>query len=453
MQIFSKLKFSLFFLLALFLVVPNFAGAQSNKQEVAFYQAPSILNLNDLPQSEKSAENQVKNREEAQEKAQENNKVNIYFFYSQTCPHCHKEAVFLSRLKQEYQDKIEIYSFEVTANSANVQLFKKFGQVYKADVKGVPVAFIGDKHISGYYNDEYTGAEIRNLVDQCLVLKCHDPGRHILFPDEECNKGDGENKMGQPCLEENKSKIVNLPFIGSLDLQNLSLGVVTLVLGALDGFNPCAMWVLIFLISLLLSVESVKRRWVLGITFIVASAIVYYLFMAAWLNMFLFIGYLLIVRIIIGILAISFGIYNLRKYIKNKAGTCEVTAPASRRKILEKIKKATLTQKLAPAVIGIILLAFAVNLIELVCSAGFPAVYTKILASQNLSSLSYYLYLLFYIIIFMLDDIIVFVVAMITLHLTGVDSKYAKFSNLIGGIIILILGILLIIKPSLLTFR
>lgn len=427
-----KLKFILFFLLTLFLMAPSFVNAGDSK--LAFLQSSDGLDVSELSLSDI-------------EIGEQESKVNIYFFYSQFCPHCHTEALFLSKLKQEYQNKIEIYAFEIATNDANAQIFVQFGQVYKADVSGVPVVFIGEKHITGYYNDEYTGAAVKNLVEQCLILGCHDLGHHILFPDEECD----EEKSGQPCPEDNK-KVIKIPIIGEINLQSLSLAGATVVLGALDGFNPCAMWVLIFLISLLLGIKSIKRRWALGLTFIAASSVVYFLFMAAWLNMFLFIGYLLIVRVIIGGLAISFGVYSLRKYIKNKAGVCEVTSLESRRKILEKLKTITLNTKLLPAVIGIILLAFAVNLIELACSAGFPAIYTKILAAHNLSSLNYYLYLLLYIIIFMLDDMIVFTLAMITLRLVGVEIRYAKYSNLIGGVVILILGILLILKPGWLMF-
>lgn len=414
-----KLKLAIF-LLGIFLIIPFFVNAA--------YPAPT-----DYP-----ATDAVEEKEQI---------INVYFFYSKHCPHCEKEALFLSKLQQEHIDEIKIYAFEITENGANAELFEKFGQVYNADISGVPMVFIGKQHIIGYYNDEYTGADIQNIVDQCLILECHDLGRHILFPDEEC-----EYEEGEECLEDGQSKIVKIPLIGEINLQNTSLFIATIVLGGLDGFNPCAMWVLIFLISLLLGIKSIKRRWILGITFIAGSAIVYYLFMVAWLNIFLFIGYLLIVRIIIGGLAIVFGIYNFKKFIKSKAGVCEVTNVESRQKVLEKLKNITLNSKLLPAMIGIILLAFVVNLIELACSAGFPAIYTSILASQDISGLGYYFYILLYVIIFMLDDMIIFAIAMITLRLTGVDAKYSRYASLIGGIIILILGVLLIFKPGLLMF-
>ncbi|MFH1326190.1 MAG: hypothetical protein ABIH48_01855 [Candidatus Falkowbacteria bacterium] len=421
---FLKNKIIIFILLGL-LIIPFFVNAARLAPEV---------NAEDLPNAQS-----VKNSAAEQV-------VNLYFFYSETCPRCHEEALFLSKLQQEYADKVKIYAFEVTTNRANLELFKKFGQQFEVDISSVPLLFIGERYIIGYQNDEYTGAEIQNLVEQYLKLGYHDLGRHVLFPDEEC-----DYEKQEPCPDDT-SKIIKVPLIGEINLQNTSLFIATIVLGGLDGFNPCAMWVLIFLISLLLGIESVKRRWILGITFIAGSALVYYLFMAAWLNIFLFIGYLLIVRIIIGGLAIVFGIYNLKKYIKDRAGTCEVTNTESRQKVMQKLKDITLNSNLVLAMLGIILLAFTVNLIELACSAGFPAIYTSILASQGISKASYYLYLLLYIIIFMLDDMIVFSVAMVTLRLTGVDSKYAKYSNLIGGIIILILGVLLIFKPSLLMF-
>ncbi len=420
----SKLKLASLFLL-IFLLIPNFLLAKNNQTVIAKTPNPASPKRN----------------------VTYGQTVNLYFFYSKYCPHCEREAVFLSQLKNRYQNKVKIYAFEIAENSSHVQLLQKFGHHYSANVNGVPIIFIGEQYIIGYYNDESTGIQIQNLVDQCLNLGCRDLGSEILYP--EAKNGSAKK---EPYSKIAKSKIVKIPFKGKINLQNTSLFITTVIIGALDGFNPCAMWVLIFLISLLLSMESIKKRWILGITFIAGSAIVYYLFMAVWLNLFLFIGYLLAVRIIIGGFAIIFGIYSLNKFIKNKSGTCEVTNIESRQRTLGKLRKITLNRKLLPAMLGVVLLAFAVNLVELACSAGFPAVYTEILASRNLSTLSYYLYLLLYIIIFMLDDIIVFVAAMITLRLTGLNAKYSKFSNLIGGIIILILGILLIFKPDLLMF-
>jgi hypothetical protein len=224
------------------------------------------------------------------------------------------------------------------------------------------------------------------------------------------------------------------------------------MIGALDGFNPCAMWALVFLIGLLINMDNSRKRWLLGLAFILASAAVYFIFVVAWLYFILFIGLVIWVRIIIGLVAIISGGVNLRDYYKKQSGVCKVTKSEQRRKIIEKLIAITQHNKFWFALVGIIILAFAVNLIELVCSAGFPAVYTQILALSKLSTISYYLYILLYIFIFMLDDMIVFIVAMLTLKATGLTGKYSKWSNLIGGILMVLLGILLIFKPGILMF-
>jgi hypothetical protein len=200
------------------------------------------------------------------------------------------------------------------------------------------------------------------------------------------------------------------------------------------------MWVLLFLISLLLGMKDKKRRWILGITFIVASAFVYFLFMAAWLNLILFIGFIIWVRIAIGLVAIGGGGYNLREFFINKESGCKVTGDEKRRAIFEKLKNITQQKQFLLALSGIILLAFAVNLVELICSAGLPVIFTQILTLSNLPPWQYYAYMLLYIFIFMIDDLFVFFTAMITLEVTGISTKYTRASHLIGGVLMIIIG-------------
>ncbi len=245
---------------------------------------------------------------------------------------------------------------------------------------------------------------------------------------------------------------LTIPILGTIQTANLSLPALSVVIGLIDGFNPCAMWTLLFLISLLLGMKNKKRMWTLGITFIVASAFVYFLFLSAWLNFFLILGFVFWIRITIGLFAIGVGIYNLREYQKNKDGTCKTSDDEKRRKTLDKLKGITHERKFILALGGIILLAFAVNLIELVCSAGLPAIFTQILSISNLSPGQHYSYILIYIFFFMVDDIVVFAIAMITLQAVGIQSKYARLSRLIGGIIMLIIGVLLLFKPEILMF-
>ena len=194
-----------------------------------------------------------------------------------------------------------------------------------------------------------------------------------------------------------------------------------------------------------------KRMWILGIAFIVSSAFVYFLFLAAWLNLFIFLGLVIWVRVIIALVALVAGAINLKEYIENKSG-CKIMGDEKRQKFFEKLKSVTSKKNFILALGGIILLAFAVNLVELICSAGLPAIYTKILSMYQLPTWQYYLYLIFYIFVFMIDDLFVFFTAMVTLQAVGIQSKYTKTSHLIGGIIMLIIGLLMLFKPDILMF-
>jgi hypothetical protein len=251
---------------------------------------------------------------------------------------------------------------------------------------------------------------------------------------------------------EEESQVVVLPIMGEMELRDLSLPVLTLILALLDGFNPCAMWTLLFLISLLLGMEDRRRMWVLGVAFIMSSAAVYFLFLSAWLNLFLFLGYVFWVRVVIGLVALGAGIYYLRDSVVNRQGGCKVMGDEKRQKMFMKIRGIAQRPQFWLALGGIIMLAVAVNMVELLCSAGLPAIYTQVLSMAKLASWQYYLYLVTYVLVFMLDDLLVFMVAMVTLKAVGVESKYARYSHIVGGVLMLVIGLLLLFKPEWLMF-
>lgn len=382
--------------------------------------------------------------------AQNTSEVNVYFFWGDGCPHCEKEAPFLESLAEKYSG-VKINKYEVWHSTQNQKFLTEIGKKLDVNISGVPFTVIGDKHIVGFYNEATTGVEIENLVKNCLKNTCPDPIAEIVnltIPENENSATPNE----QTTENTKNEKIIYLPFLGEIDAMNFSLPALTIIMGGLDGFNPCAMWTLIFLISLLLGMEDKRKMWILGSTFIVASALVYFVFMAAWLNLILFIGLVAWIRIIIGLIALFGGGYNLKEYFTAPEGVCKVTSSDKRQKFFEKLKDIAHQKNFYLALGGIIILAFAVNLVELICSAGLPAVYTQVLALSNLATWQYYSYLLLYIFVFMLDDLIVFIIAMTTLQMTGITTKYTRLSHLIGGILMLIIGLLLIFKPELLMF-
>ena len=231
--------------------------------------------------------------------AQDANDVNIYFFWGEGCPHCEKAKPFLESLEEKYED-VELYDFEVWGNSENRKLLMEFGGRLDANASGVPFIVVGETYVSGWMSESVTGKQIEEAIQCAQSKNCQDVGKKLLVSDE--NPKEQNNVQREVDEKEASSPIpqtIEAPILGEIDTKNLSLPLFTIVLGALDGFNPCAMWALLFLISLLLGMKDKKRMWILGVAFIVTSASVYFIFMAAWLNLILFIGMIVWVRILI----------------------------------------------------------------------------------------------------------------------------------------------------------
>jgi thiol-disulfide isomerase/thioredoxin len=369
--------------------------------------------------------------------------VTVYLFWTTGCPHCLHEKEFLAALQRRDQS-VKVIALEVSGSRENRELFQKVGKLLQADISGVPFTVIGNQYIIGWQDEWTTGRAIETAIGEARSRGAPDLVAGLLAAPGPGLPG-GPEKPAVP-------EILTLPVWGQVNLKYLSLGAVTVLIGGLDGFNPCAMWVLIFLITLLLGMEDRRRMWVLGSAFIIASGAVYFLFMTAWLNLLVFLGFIFWIRIIIGLVALLAGGYNLKEYWTNVSGTCTLSRGARRQRTMDRLKAVISLQKFWLALGGIVLLSFLVNLVELICSAGFPVVYLQILSLTPMPFWQYYFYLLLYIVIFMLDDIIVFVAAMITLQWTGVTSRYRRFANLIGGVLMLLLGLLLIFKPGWLMF-
>lgn len=373
--------------------------------------------------------------------------VGVYFFWGEGCPHCAKEKIFLDKLERDYEE-VRVYEFEITRNQANVMLLQEMARDLDVEVAGVPFTVVGRDYWIGYQSEATTGKEIEAAV----IGLIEEEGEAIGSEEGEADKGADEGTGVTIERMKRDGASIEVPILGEVEIEGLSLPVLTVVMAVLDGFNPCAMWTLLFLISLLLGMENRRRMWILGVTFVATSAGVYFLFLSAWLNLFLFVGMVGWIRGLIGLVAVGAGGYYLWDFCVNREGGCGVMGDEKRQKVFEKLKGIVLRQRFWMALMGIVLLAVAVNMVELVCSAGLPAVYTQILSMSELSSWQYYMYLVFYVLIFMLDDLFVFFTAMITLRAVGIESKYARYSHLIGGGLMLVLGLLLWFKPEVLMF-
>ena len=378
------------------------------------------------------------------------NLVNIYLFHSDTCPHCKEEIKYLDKLEKHY-DNIKIYKYEISDNE-NARLLDKASELYDTPVRGTPFTIIGDKYFKGFsyenYYDRFVAA-IEYYSDNGYKDKFGEYLGNVELPTYEVDD-DGDIDKYIDDRTTHKIKI----FGHEINLKNMTLPVISVLIGLVDGFNPCAMWVLLFLISMLIGMKDKKKMVIIGSVFLLTSGLVYLLFMLAWLNaatLLLSINY---VRLIIGLIALGGAFINLRSYIKHRHDNgCDVIDDNKRSKIFNKIKKFTHEKSLALAILGAMALAISVNIVELACSAGLPVMFIEILSMNNLTLAENALYIGLYMIFFMFDDFIVFFIAVRTMELTGFSTKYGKISKLVGGLLLLAIGLLLIFKPEWLMFN
>lgn len=372
-----------------------------------------------------------------------NDNVNIYVFHSESCIHCKYALTYFNELLNERED-ITLHTFEVSkdVNVHNRNLYNKAMETLEININSVPFIIIGNSYYVGFSDTDketfvkainyYKNHNYRDMVGVALEL-VHDNGYENLQYEKEFK--------------------MDVPLIGEVNLSDLSLPVISIIMGLVDGFNPCAMWILLFLITMLFNMKDKKKMWILGLTFIGTSAFIYFLFMMAWLKVSDFMNSIKTLQLIIGLFSLTFGSYHLYKYFKErKEDGCTIIKKEKRKLVFGYITKVIENKSFILALIGIMTLAVIVNLIELLCSLGLPVMFTEILSLNHLSSKLYFIYIGLYILFFMLDDIIVFTLSMITLKSKAVSTKYNKYSHLIGGIIMLIIGLLIILKPDWLAF-
>lgn len=359
--------------------------------------------------------------------------VNI--FVHPECPHCHEQKKFLNGIESEYSD-ITIKHRDITLKE-NMNLMLEYANKFNIPMNklGTPFLVTPYDYEIGFANERISGDRLIMMLDEIREKRLVSESKT-----DEIREKDSKEKEFE--------KIVDLPFFGEVDVLNTSLPVLTAILGLSDGFNPCAMWVLVYLISIIIGMEDRKKIWLLVGAFVFSSGVLYFMFMTAWLNVFLYLGYVRKLSLAVGLGAVYFGATMLYDFIRSKGQMqCKLEGNETRNKTMQKIRELVQAQLSVVTILGIIVLAFVVNSIEFVCSAALPAIYTHVLTQASLPVASYYGYMLLYTLFFMLDDLVVFGFAAFAVN-KFVGTKYANISHLVGGLVMLALGVLLVFFPE-----
>jgi glutaredoxin len=349
--------------------------------------------------------------------AQPSEPVTVELFGRADCPHCERAQVWAAELDRRRPD-VEIVYRDVGADRAALERLTRLAGEAGVELLAVPALYARGRLFVGFDAPGTTGRDLEVWLDQGA---------------EEARR-------------------VHLPIFGEVVPESLGLPLFTIVLGLIDGFNPCAMWVLLFLLSLLVNLHSRARMAAIGGTFVVVSGVAYYVFMAAWLNVFLWAGYSRGLQIGLGLVALGIGSVHVKDFFALHRGFSLSIPESAKPGLYARVRRIIHAENLAGAMGMVIALAVVVNLIELLCTAGLPAIYTQVLASQGLPVWQYYLYLALYIVAYMIDDALMLVIAVITLSRRKLQERTGRWLKLVSGVVMAILGLLLIAAPGALSW-
>jgi len=333
----------------------------------------------------------------------------IEVFTRAGCPHCEAAHVFLEELRRE-RPELRVVERDVMHDPAARERLTALAAEHGASGIGVPTFLVRGRLIVGFASPDTTGRELRAALA-------------------------GEE---EPLV---------LPLLGAVDPGELALPLLTLALGLLDGFNPCAMWVLLFLLSLLAGLRDRRRMTLVAGTFVLVSGATYFLFMLAWLNVFRAIGASRGLELVLGAVAIAIGALHLKEAAAPGAGPSLVIPEAAKPSLYRRMRAVLRAERPVAAVAGAFVLAVLANLVELGCTAGLPAVYTRILAVRELPGWQYVAYLGLYNLAYVADDALMVAIAVVTLSRRRLQERGGRWLQLASGAVMVALGVLLWVAP------
>ncbi len=342
-------------------------------------------------------------------------------FVRADCPKCAAAKAWIEASLLPAHPTLRLRYHDVARDPEARLRFRQLAEKTHARLVGVPAFAVGDELVIGFTGPETTGEHLQTLL---------------------AAQRDGAEPRAEP------PGVVDVPFLGEVDATRLGLPAFTIVLGLLDGFNPCAMWVLLFILSLLVNLKSRKRMLAIAGTFVVVSGLVYFAFMAAWLNVFFLLGISRAVQATLGVVALVVGGINVKDFFAFGKGVSLGIPDAAKPGIYRRARRILHAESTWGAIAAVIVLAVLVNFVELLCTAGLPAIYTQVLSRHDLPGWAYYAYLALYNVAYMLDDGLMVGVAVITLSNRRLQASGGRQLKLLSGTVMVVLGVLLLVKPE-----
>ncbi|MCL5996248.1 MAG: glutaredoxin family protein [Chloroflexi bacterium] len=394
---------------------------------------------------------------------QQNHQAVIYLFWGDGCPHCAKAKPFLAELTAKYPGVV-VRDFEIWYNEANRQPLTEMAAKFGFEPQAVPVIFIGERYWVGYSDD--IGKEIEAQVAACSTSGCVDAGTGVFAdtgvatalpasaatvtpapsPQTEAVPDDAT-----PAAPESSNRL-DIPLIGTVDLGAQSMAVSTALIAFVDGVNPCSLWVLSVLLALTLHTGSRKKVFLIGLIFITVTAAVYMLFIAGLFTVFTFISFVGWIQVVVALVALFFAGVNIKDYFWYKEGLSFTIADEHKPGIYRRMRNVLNASQSVWGLAGAtIVLAAGVSLVEFSCTAGFPVLWTNLLAAQHVAPLTFALLLALYMLIYQIDELGIFLAAVVTLKSSKLEEKQGRILKLVGGTLMLALAIAMLVNPALMN--
>ena len=360
--------------------------------------------------------------------------IHLYFFWSEKCPHCLKARPDVIDMAREYP-WLKLHSFELNHHPENVKIFVNMSSIFDTTASSVPAFMFCRNMINGYESKETTGQLLKEYLQACYrFAKENNPDNSTAF-----------------ILDPDELTSVDLPVLGRVSSGDYSLPVLTVIIAGMDAFNPCAFFVLLFLLSMMVHGQSRSRMAIIGGIFVFFSGAIYFLFMTAWLNLFIYLGELRLITLIAGSVAIVIALINIKDYFWSKKGFSLSLSGSEKPKLFDRVRRLLRLDSVVAIIFATVILAIVANSYELLCTAGFPMVFTRILTLRSLSAESYYLYILLYNLIYILPLLTIVIIFTIKLGSRKLSEHEGMVLKLLSGMMMLILGSLLVVSPQLLS--
>jgi cytochrome c biogenesis protein CcdA/glutaredoxin len=429
----------------------------------------------------------------------------IHAYIRSTCQHCRDAKQFLTGFVQQWKG-MRVTFHDIDREAGAKQEMYRLARQHGITAPSFPLIYVCGRVISGYHTDATTGRQIEDLLWKASVavgkkepidrrseqtenkpafvqfsvnrkiawLVADIGGQATVAYADDRNIGEKDvpiavpeagpppgSQSSLPPLDEEESLAeqsyevpmeapegVELPWVGYIRVRDLGLPAFTFLIGLIDGFNPCAMWVLVFLLSVLVNIKDRRRIAAIAGTFVVVSGLAYFAFMAAWLNLLMVVGIARPLQIALGVLAIVIGLVNVKDFFAFKKGVTLSIPDSAKPGIYARVRRIVTTDYISVAIGLSVVLAVVVNVVELMCTAGLPALYTQILTLQQLPAWKNYVYLGLYNIGYMLDDSLMVIAFVITLSHRKVREAEGRWLKLISGAVVLALGLAMLFRPD-----